>query len=122
MAASTTAFAPIDAMARLARLRRIALLMDSVVGIPGTRVRFGLDGLFGLAPGVGDAATAAVALYIVWEARRMGAPSELLARMAGNVAIDTFTGSVPLLGDLFDVAFKANLRNVALLEDWLQAR
>ena len=109
-----------DVAARLARVRRIARLMDSSVGLPGTRFRFGLDGLFGLAPVAGDAAGALVALYIVWEARRMGAPPVLLARMLGNVAVDTLGGSVPLLGDLLDLTFKANLRNIALLEDWLR--
>ena len=61
----------------------------------------------------------AVSLYIVWEARNMGAPSSLLARMLANIALDTAGGAVPFLGDLFDVAFKANLRNLALLEGWV---
>lgn len=109
-----------DATAKLARLRRIARLMDSAVGLPGTRFRLGLDGLFGLAPVAGDAASAAVALYIIWEARRLGASPSLVARMLGNVALDAFGGSVPLLGDLFDMGFKANIRNVDLLEDLLR--
>ena len=109
-----------DAAAKLARLRRIARLMDSAIGLPGTRFRLGLDGLFGLAPVAGDAASAAVALYIIWEARRLGAPPSLVARMLGNLALDAFGGSVPLLGDLFDVGFKANIRNVDLLEDLLR--
>ena len=62
----------------------------------------------------------AVSLYIVWEARNMGAPTSLLARMLANVALDTAGGAVPFLGDLFDVAFKANLRNLALLEGWVE--
>ena len=107
-----------DLTARLARVRWIARLMDSSIGLPGTRFRFGLDGLFGLAPVAGDAAGALVALYIVWEARRMGVPPTLLARMLGNIALDTLGGSVPLLGDLLDLTFKSNLRNVALLEEW----
>ena len=111
-----------DAVAKLARLRRIARLMDSAVGLPGTRFRLGVDGLLGLAPVAGDAVSAAIALYIVWEARRLGAPPSLVARMLGNVALDAFGGSVPLLGDLFDVAFKANVRNVDLLEDMLRRR
>ncbi len=109
-----------DAAAKLARLRRIARLMDSAIGLPGTRFRLGLDGLFGLAPVAGDAASAAVALYIIWEARRLGAPPSLVARMLGNLALDAFGGSVPLLGDLFDVGFKANIRNVDLLENLLR--
>ena len=87
--------------------------------MPGTRFRFGLDGLAGLLPGAGDAVMSAVSLYIVWEARNMGAPTSLLARMLANVALDTAGGAVPFLGDLFDVAFKANLRNLALLEGWV---
>ena len=71
---------------------------------------------------VGDAAGALVALYIVWEARRLGAPAELVARMMGNVAVDTLSGSIPLVGDLFDAAFKSNTRNIALLEEWLNRR
>lgn len=122
MAASAFTSASIDAAARLARLRRIARLMDSSFGLPGTRFRLGLDSLFGLAPVAGDAAGALVSLYIVWEARRLGAPTVLVARMLGNIAADTLGGSVPLLGDLFDAAFKSNLRNLALLEDWLQRR
>lgn len=122
MAASAFASTSTDAAARLARLRRVARLMDSSLGLPGTRFRLGLDSLFGLAPVAGDAASALVSLYIVWEARRLGAPTTLIARMLGNVAADTLGGSVPLLGDLFDAAFKSNLRNLALLEDWLQRR
>ena len=122
-AANTSASSPlIDVPARLARLRIIARLMDSSIGLPGTRFRFGLDSLFGLAPVVGDAAGALVAFYIVWEARRIGAPSQLVARMMGNVAMDTLSGSIPLVGDLFDVAFKSNMRNIALLEEWLGQR
>ena len=112
----------INVSARLARLRMIARLMDSAIVLPGTRFRFGLDSLFGLAPVVGDAAGALVALYIVWEARRLGAPAELVARMMGNVAVDTLSGSIPLVGDLFDAAFKSNTRNIALLEEWLNRR
>ncbi len=90
--------------------------------MPGTRFRFGLDSIFGLAPVAGDAAMAAVSLYIVWEARRMGAPPALVTRMLGNVALDAAGGAIPVLGDLFDATFKANLRNLALLEDWLAGR
>ena len=122
MAASGFASTSTDTAARLARLRRVARLMDSSFGLPGTRFRFGLDSLFGLAPVAGDAASALVSLYIVLEARRLGAPTALLARMVGNMAADTLGGSVPLLGDLFDAAFKSNLRNLALLENWLQRR
>jgi hypothetical protein len=90
--------------------------MDSAVGIPGTRLRFGLDALLGLVPGVGDVVGAAAAGYVVLAAARLGAPASVLVRMLLNVGIDTVVGSVPLLGDLFDLGFRSNSRNVALLE------
>ena len=122
-AANAPASSPqINVSAKLTRLRTIARLMDSSIGLPGTRFRFGLDSLFGLAPVVGDAAGALVALYIVWEARRLGAPPQLVARMMGNVAVDSLGGSIPLVGDLFDATFKSNTRNIALLEEWLNRR
>ncbi len=105
---------------RLAKFRKYAWLLDGQFGIPGTRFRFGLNSLIGLAPVAGDVVMGLVSLYLVWEARQMGAPSGLQARMLGNVAIEVVGGSVPILGDLFDMAFKANLRNLALLEDWIK--
>jgi len=99
-----------------ARLTALARALDSAVRIPGTNVRFGLDAVIGLVPGVGDLAGAALAGYIVLAAAHEGASATLLARMLLNVAIDTVLGSVPVLGDLFDVAWRANLRNVGLLE------
>lgn len=111
--------APLEAAARLARLRRLAWLLDAQFGLPGTRFRFGLNSLFGLAPVAGDVLLGLVSLYIVWEARRLGAPIGLLARMLANIAVEVGGGAIPVLGDLFDMAFKANLRNLALLESWL---
>ena len=108
---------PIDVTARLRRLRRIAWLVDGAFRVPGTRFRFGLNSLIGLTPGAGDAVLAMISLYIVNEARRLGLPRDKLAVMVRNVAVEAVAGSVPLLGDLFDVAFKANLRNLAILED-----
>ena len=105
-----------DGPARLARLRRIAWLTDGALRLPGTKFRFGLGGLIGLPPGLGDAALAGVSLLIVWEAWRMGVPKALITRMLGNVAIEFAIGTVPVLGDIFDMAFKANLRNLALLD------
>jgi hypothetical protein len=120
MVAATYAYATLpNTAARLARLRWMARLMDAQFGLPGTRFRFGVDALIGLAPGVGDVVTGLLSLYVVWEAWRLGAPNPLLARMLGNVAIEVVGGAIPVLGDLFDAAFKANLRNVALLEDWM---
>jgi len=100
-----------------ARVDRLARLLDRAVGIPGTGIRVGLDPLLGLVPGFGDFATGAISLYIILEAARLGVPRTTLVRMLGNVAIDTFGGSVPLVGDLFDVAWKSNSKNVALLQD-----
>ena len=121
--ATATAFrfdAAPDALARLARLRRLARLLDSAIGIPGTRFRVGLDGLLGFAPGVGDAALGLVSLYIVNEARKLGLPRHKLLRMLGNVVMDVAAGSVPVVGDLFDMAFKANLRNLDIIEQHLR--
>lgn len=100
----------------LHRLRSIARLLDARFGIPGTGLRFGLDSLLGLVPGLGDAATALVSLYIVAEAHRLGVRPVTLARMVWNVALDLGFGAVPVLGDLFDFIWKSNLRNIALLE------
>jgi hypothetical protein len=102
--------------ARIERLRRLARFLDTAVGIPGTRIRFGADSVIGLAPGVGDALTGALALYIVYEARRLGLPRRKITRMLWNVGIDTAVGAIPVLGDLFDVAFKANRRNVDIID------
>lgn len=100
----------------LDRLRRLGYLLDNSIPVPGTGFRFGLDAIIGLVPGVGDLASGALALYIVLEAARLGVPRPLLLRMGWNVAADTLVGSVPLLGDLFDAGYKANLRNIALVQ------
>jgi Domain of unknown function (DUF4112) len=103
------------------RLRALAFLLDDRFAIPGTRYRIGLDGLLGLVPGIGDAVTTVLALYIVFEARRLGVPLGKLGRMGINVGLDAVLGAVPVVGDLFDVAWKANRRNLALLLDHLEA-
>jgi hypothetical protein len=106
-----------DRIRRLRRLSGIARLMDTAIGIPGTRIRFGADSIMGLLPIIGDGAGAMVGLYIVNEARRLGVPPEKLARMVGNIAMDAVVGSVPVLGDLFDVYFKSHRRNVDMVID-----
>jgi hypothetical protein len=105
---------------RIARIDRLATLLDTRFVIPFTKFRFGADSLIGLAPGVGDAITTALALYIVYEAHRLGAPKTVLARMLGNVAIDGVVGIVPVAGDVFDVMFRANRRNVRILREHLE--
>lgn len=97
-------------------LRRLARLLDAAVTIPGTGITIGLDAILGLIPGAGDLVGSALSGYIVIAAAKLGAPKSLLARMLANLALDSLVGSVPILGDVFDVFFRANLRNVALLE------
>ena len=104
----------------LARARTLARLLDSAAKVPGTGIRFGADAILGLIPGLGDVAGAALAGYLVILAQRLGAPRAIVLRMLANVAVDTIGGTVPLIGDLFDVAFKSNTRNAALLEQVVQ--
>lgn len=104
------------------RLQRFAYLLDEQFRVPGTNFRVGLDGLVGLIPGVGDTVAAAIASYALLEAYRMDAPTSLIARMAANIGLDWVVGSVPVAGDLFDFAFKANRRNVDLLIRHLESR
>jgi hypothetical protein len=101
---------------RLARLRRLSRLLDSAIEIPGTNLRIGLDPLLGLLPVVGDAPTTAASAYVVAEAAALGAPRATLARMCLYLLVDAVFGSVPLVGDAFDVLWRANDRNVRLLE------
>jgi hypothetical protein len=100
----------------LSRARTMARLLDSAVRVPGTGVRFGLDPILGLVPGLGDLAGMALSSYLVVLGGQLGVPRVVLVRMLGNIALDTVGGMVPLAGDLFDVAWKSNMRNVALLE------
>jgi hypothetical protein len=100
---------------RIARIDALATLLDTAFMLPGINVRFGLDALIGFVPGIGDAITTAMSLWIVHEAHQLGAPGHVIARMLGNVALDSVVGAVPLVGDAFDVAFRANRRNMALL-------
>jgi len=106
----------------LRRLDRLANVLDTWIQVPFLRTRIGLDGLIGLVPGIGDAATGAVSLYIVAEAWRLGVPVTTILRMLGNVGVDTVIGAIPLFGDLFDFAYKANRRNVELLRRALRDR
>jgi Domain of unknown function (DUF4112) len=105
---------------RLARFEAIAKLLDVAFVVPGTNIRYGIDGLIGLVPVIGDIVTTAISLWLVREARELGAPWYLTARMLGNVALDGVVGMVPFAGDAFDVMFRANMRNVRLLRRWLE--
>jgi Domain of unknown function (DUF4112) len=110
---------PLTREQRFARLEAIGNLLDMAFIVPGTNVRYGIDGLIGLVPVFGDIITTAIALWVVREARALGAPRHLVARMLANVAIDGAVGAVPLVGDAFDVAFKANVRNIRMLRKWM---
>lgn len=101
---------------QLERLRQISKLMDNHFQIPGTGIRFGLDSIIGLVPGVGDVITSAIPLWVIYQAQKAGVSRWTLTRMAGNVAIDTVVGLVPVLGDAFDLVWKANAKNMKLLE------
>jgi hypothetical protein len=110
----------VTAAARLARVKRLAWLVDAAFGVPGTGFRFGINSVIGLAPGVGDTLLGLVSLYIIHQAHLLGVPRHRLMRMLGNVVLEVVGGSVPVLGDLFDMALKANLRNIRILEDHLR--
>jgi hypothetical protein len=99
----------------VAQLDALARLMDGAFVIPGTNVRVGLDALIGLVRVAGDVVSSLISTYLIVQARQLGAPRWLIARMLANTAIDTVFGAVPVLGDAFDVLFRANLRNMALL-------
>ncbi|HEX6694529.1 MAG TPA: DUF4112 domain-containing protein [Longimicrobiales bacterium] len=116
--------APIPTDRRVVRkdfegLRRLAWVLDDLVRIPGTNIRFGLDALLGLMPAGGDVAGGAVSAYTIIRAAGLGAGPAVLVRMGMNVLIDTMVGAVPLLGDLFDFGWKANRRNIALLDRYV---
>jgi len=106
---------------RLDQVQVLARVMDEQFLVPGTNIRFGWDTILGLFPGIGDALTSAISLLIVHHARQTGASPVLLARMIANVGVDFLLGSIPLVGDAFDVAWKANRKNARLLEQHLRA-
>jgi hypothetical protein len=97
------------------RLARLAFLLDSAWRVPGIGIRFGADALLGLVPGVGNLATTALSAYLIHEAWRLGLPRVALLRMIGNVALDSAVGAVPVLGNVVDLFWRANRRNMAIL-------
>lgn len=111
------ASAPIDLDAVERRVTLVARLLDRAVTIPGTRIGIGLDSLAGFVPVAGDAVGMIASAYLIYEAQRLGAPEATLRKMAINVGVDAAVGIIPFAGDLFDVVFKANMKNLALLQD-----
>jgi hypothetical protein len=103
-----------------ARLDWLAWLLDSSIPLPGTRFTVGIDALIGLFPFIGDLVGVALSSYIINEAARLGAPRPLLLRMAFNVGVEGVVGIIPIAGDVFDAAWKANQKNVRLLDEWLE--
>jgi hypothetical protein len=107
---------------RVARLEAMAKLLDVAFILPGTNIRYGIDGIIGLIPVVGDIIATALSLWVVREARALGAPWHVTARMLGNVALQGAVGAVPVAGDAFDVLFRANMRNARILRRWLDTQ
>jgi hypothetical protein len=103
----------------LSRYTLLTHLLDQAFRVPGTSWRFGLDALLGLIPGAGDVFTALIGMYGIVIARQLGAPASVQGRMLLNLAVDAVIGAIPILGDAFDFAFKAHVRNRVLLEQWL---
>ena len=106
----------------VARLEALAKLMDGSFTVPGTNIRLGLDAVIGLVPVAGDLVSGLISTYMIWEARRLGAPKVLIARMVANTFFDTTIGAIPVLGDAFDMLFRGNMKNMALLRRHIEKR
>lgn len=106
----------------LERLDRLSRLLDTRFRIPGTGFRLGLDGLIGLVPGIGDTITLLPSAYMVLRAYQAGADRKTVSRMAANTALDYFGGAIPIVGDIFDIAFKSNRKNFELLREAMEGR
>ena len=104
----------------LKRIRKLSRLMDTAIGIPGTRFRIGLDPILGLIPGAGDLIATAFSAYIIFLAVRFDLPSPMLRKMIFNIGLEAVVGTVPLLGDIFDAFYKSNIRNLDLLEQHIK--
>src|ERR1700761_3912838 len=105
---------------RLARLDALAKLLDVAFVLPGTNIRYGIDGVIRLVPVVGDLIASAFSLWLVREARALGAPWHVTSRMLANVALEGAVGMIPVAGDAFDVMFRANIRNMKMLRRWME--
>jgi len=108
-------------LATLNRIRKFSRLMDTAIGIPGTKFRIGLDPILGLIPGAGDIISTIVSAYIIYLAARVGVSNDSLKKMIFSVVLETVVGAVPLLGDVFDAFYKSNIRNLAILEEHIIA-
>lgn len=104
----------------LAQIRKLSRLLDTAIGIPGTKFRIGLDPIMGLVPGLGDLVATVFSAYIIFLAARFGLPWRVVGWMVFNVGLEAVVGTVPLVGDLFDAFYKSNIRNLALLEEHLR--
>ena len=107
--------AEVDRDQIIRRLERLSWLLDEAVRVPGTRITLGWDSVLGIVPGIGDAITTVFSAYFLWEANRLGLSTSTLVKMLGNVGIDFLVGTVPVIGDLCDIGWRANRRNLKLL-------
>lgn len=105
---------------KLSRLRRLSQILDNAIPIPGTKQRIGIDPIIGMLPGGGDLVTGALGAYIILESARMGIDREIIGKMVGNIVLDAIAGTVPIVGDFFDMGWKANVKNIALLEKHIE--
>ncbi len=108
-------------MKNIKQLERWAWLLDNSIRIPGTSIKMGLDSLIGLIPGIGDITGGVLSSYILLQAVSTGVAPIVIARMALNIVLDTLMGMIPLVGDVFDITFKANLRNIELMTNYYQS-
>ena len=115
MNSAQTTLSESRARSPLSPLDKLSWILDAAFAIPGTRWRIGVDALLGLIPGVGDTVGAALSTYIIYAAACLGAPKRTLLKMVGNVMVETVIGVIPIVGDIFDIAWRANMRNVELL-------
>jgi hypothetical protein len=102
------------------RLDFIARLLDTAFVVPGTNIRFGVEAVIRLMPGIGDAVASALSCVILLEAHRLGVPTRILARMIANVLLEGTAGAMPVVGDMFDIMFRANRRNIRILYDYMR--
>lgn len=111
---------PLTHTKTIQRLRQLSHLLDNAIPIPGTRYRIGIDPILGLLPAGGDIAGGLLSVYIIYNAAKLGLPQETLIKMVSNVLFEVIAGTVPVVGDVVDVAWKANIKNLELLETHLQ--